>query len=141
MVEKTNIIEKPVEKYTGARGRRKQATAQVRLFSNADGSIVVNGKEYKRYFPTPLLQQIVASPLVMIGGEGKFSFTVQVRGGGVRGQAEGTRLGISRALIAFNPEYRSTLKKAGFLTRDARVRERKKYGKKSARRSPQWAKR
>lgn len=141
MAEKINAIEKPAEKYTGARGRRKQATAQVRLFSNTDGSIVVNGKEYKKYFSTPLLQQIVVSPLVMIGGEGKFSFTVQVRGGGVRGQAEGTRLGISRALIAFNPEYRSTLKKVGFLTRDARVRERKKYGKKSARRSPQWAKR
>jgi len=137
MTEKTETT----EKYTGTIGRRKEATAQVRLFPNGDGSIVVNGKEYKKYFPAPLLQQIVSSPLTLVGAEGKFSFTVKVVGGGIRGQSEGTRLGIARALIAFNPEYRSTLKKAGFLTRDARVRERKKYGKKSARRSPQWAKR
>src|SRR3989338_6839679 len=142
MAEKPTTIEKTDERaYTRSRGRRKEATSQVRLFPNGGGSITVNDKEYKTYFPTPLLQQIVVSPLTLVGGEERFSFTIKIRGGGVRGQAESARLGIARALIAFNPDYRATLKKAGFLTRDARVRERKKYGKKSARRSPQWAKR
>jgi len=128
------------KQYTGTIGRRKTATAQVRM-SSGTGEVVVNGKPLKKYFPGELLVQKVLSPFEATGTQGRFDVSVKVVGGGITGQAESVRLGIARALIELNPDYRGSLKKLGFLTRDARKRERKKYGKKSARRSPQWAKR
>lgn len=122
-------------------GRRKEASAQVRLVPGGSGSIVVNGREMKEYFPLFTLQQSVNAPFVATGTESRFDVSVRVSGGGVRGQADAIRLGIARALIDLNPEYRASLKKLGYLSRDARVRERKKYGHTGARRSPQWAKR
>jgi small subunit ribosomal protein S9 len=129
------------ERYTPGLGRRKEATAQVRLIPNGSGKIIVNDRELAAYFPVYSLQQVVKAPLTAAGAEGKFDVSVKVLGGGIHGQADSVRLGIARALVSFNPDYRTSLKKLGHLKRDARVRERKKYGKKSARRSPQWAKR
>jgi len=128
-------------KFTGTIGRRKTATAQVRLMTDGKGDVVINGKPLKQYFPGVLMQQKVLSPFETTGTQGRYDVSVRVVGGGITGQAESVRLGIARALIELNPDYRGSLKKLGFLTRDARKRERKKYGKKSARRSPQWAKR
>lgn len=128
-------------KYIQGLGRRKEASAQVRLSGEGSGKIVVNGREMKEYFPLFTLQQAVNAPFVATGLEGRFDVSVKVEGGGVRGQADAVRLGIARALIEINPDLRPSLKKLGFLSRDARVRERKKYGHTGARRSPQWAKR
>ncbi len=128
-------------KYTGAVGRRKCAIAQVRLHHSGAGEIQINKRTLENYLPTEILRQAVKAPLVLTGTENMFDIMVVVKGGGSAGQADSIRLGISRALIDFNPEYRAVLKKQGFLTRDARIRERKKFGKKSARRSPQWSKR
>lgn len=128
-------------KYIEAIGRRKEAVARVRLHHGGSGSIKVNDRELADYLPLETLQQAVISPLKETGTENVFDITIHVSGGGVHGQADGIRLGIARALLDFNPEFRATLKKAGFLSRDARVRERKKFGHKSARRSPQWSKR
>lgn len=122
-------------------GRRKQAIARVRFQRGGTGTITINDRELTRYLPLTTMQQAVTAPLRETGMESDCTISVHVKGGGVHGQADGIRLGIARALVVFNPEFRSALKKAGFLSRDARVRERKKYGKKSARRSPQWAKR
>ncbi len=122
-------------------GRRKEAIARVRLHHGGSGKITINERALDVYLPVSTLQQAVKSPFVQTGTETVFDVTVRVEGGGIRGQAEAVRLGIARALIDFNPELRTSLKKLGFLSRDARVRERKKYGKKSARRSPQWSKR
>lgn len=122
-------------------GRRKSAVAQVRLVNGGSGTMSINERTFDSYLPTKILQQIVKSPLVLTGTESMFDVGVLVKGGGMSGQADSIRLGISRALIAFNPDFKTVLKKQGFLTRDARIRERKKYGKKSARRSPQWSKR
>jgi small subunit ribosomal protein S9 len=133
MTEKSTYIE--------AIGRRKQASARVRLHNGGSGKITINGREFVEYLPITILQQSATAPLRDTGTENVFDITVQVKGGGVHGQADAMRLGIARALIDFNPEYRTVLKKNGFLTRDARVRERKKFGKLGARRSPQWSKR
>lgn len=122
-------------------GRRKEATARVHLIAGGSGKVTVNGKDLGQYFGTDIMRQNVVRPFTAIGMEGKFDVNAATEGGGITGQADAIRLGISRALLDFNPEYRAVLKKSGFLTRDARKRERKKYGKKSARRSPQWAKR
>lgn len=128
-------------KYIEAIGRRKEAIARVRLHHGGSGTIKINDRELTDYLPLETMQQAVISPLKETGMENTFDVTVHVSGGGIHGQADGIRLGIARALIDFNPEFRSTLKKAGFLSRDARVKERKKFGHKSARRSPQWSKR
>lgn len=128
-------------KYIEAIGRRKEAIARVRLHHGGSGTIKINDRELTDYLPLETMQQSVISPLKETGMENVFDITVHVSGGGIHGQADGIRLGIARALIDFNPEFRSTLKKAGFLSRDARVKERKKFGHKSARRSPQWSKR
>ncbi len=128
-------------KYIEAIGRRKEAIARVRLHHGGSGSIKINDRELTEYLPLETMQQAVVSPLKETGMENVFDITVHVSGGGIHGQADGIRLGIARALVDFNPEFRSTLKKAGFLSRDARVRERKKFGHRSARRSPQWSKR
>lgn len=128
-------------KYTPGLGRRKEAVAQVRLVHGGTGKFTVNTREMKQYFPVYHLQQAINAPLAAAGAEGTYDISAKVEGGGVHGQADAVRLGIARALVSFNPDLRPTLKTLGLLKRDARVRERKKYGKKSARRSPQWAKR
>jgi small subunit ribosomal protein S9 len=127
--------------YTESIGRRKEAVARVRLHHGGSGTLTINKRKFELYLPVASLQQAVLSPLVQTATESMFDITVQVNGGGMRGQADSIKLGIARALVDFNPEFRTVLKKNGLLSRDARVRERKKYGHKSARRSPQWSKR
>jgi small subunit ribosomal protein S9 len=128
-------------RYFEATGRRKTAIARVRLYTKGDKTIEVNGKDIAEYFPTPALQKTVSSSLERMKSNGRFRITVIVRGGGISSQAEAVRHGITRALVVFNPEYRKRLRKAGFLTRDSRMKERKKFGLKRARRAPQWSKR
>jgi len=134
------IEEQVVKKYVRAIGRRKCSVAQVRLFEG-EGMIQINKKDLNQYFPSPELQQVITSPLTATAMEGKGMFEIFVQGGGIRGQAESIRLGIARTLILVNPDLRTTLKKLGFLKCDARIKERKKYGLKKARRAPQWSKR
>jgi small subunit ribosomal protein S9 len=134
----------PKEKYFYAVGRRKASVAQIKAYpmqNSGDHEITVNRKKFKDYFPTLLLQNIVSSPLRMAGANQKFRLIVGVRGGGFRGQAEAARLGVARAMVVFDENLRKSLRDMGFLTRDARVVERKKAGLKKARRAPQWAKR
>ncbi|MEO8860322.1 MAG: 30S ribosomal protein S9 [Ginsengibacter sp.] len=129
-----------MEKQKNAVGRRKQAVTRVFL-SKGDGKITINGKDYKTYFPLVYLQNQVEAPLKTIESSDKFDVSVNAKGGGVKGQAEAVKLGISRALLQVNPEYRPALKAAGLLTRDPRSVERKKPGKKKARKSFQFSKR
>ncbi len=131
---------KSSKKYIEAIGRRKTSVARVRLFKKK-GKITINEKDFDKYFPTFEMQQIVTSPLKKLKVSDDFSFTVKVKGGGIHSQAEAVKHGISRALVQFDPELRKKLKKGEFLTRDARMRERKKFGLKRARRAPQWKKR
>ena len=128
-------------KYIESLGRRKQAIARVRLYEGGSGKITINDRAFEEYLALPLMQQSARSPFELTGTGNMFDVTVKVKGGGMTGQADAIRLGIARALIDYNPEYRAVLKKSGFLTRDARVKERKKPGLKSARRAPQWSKR
>ncbi len=127
--------------YIYSLGRRKSASATVRLYKNGKGEVTVNGKPLNEYFPTIELRRIVLSPLVGVGQDDKLDVTAKVLGGGVKGQAEAIRHAISRTLEKLNPNFRKALKKHGYLTRDPRVKERKKPGLKRARRRPQWAKR
>jgi small subunit ribosomal protein S9 len=127
--------------FIAAVGRRKRAVARVRLIKNGKGDITVNGKPMKDYFTTFEYREQIESPLKIAGQEGAVDVSAKVEGGGIRGQAEAVRHGLSRALVVLNPTFRAALKKLGYLTRDSRKRERKKFGKKSARRSPQWSKR
>ncbi len=122
-------------------GRRKSSVARVHLFPNGTGAITINGRDIDDYFGLETLKLIVRQPLVSTDTLGKVDIVVTVAGGGVSGQAGAIRHGISRALLAVNPENRTTLKAAGFLTRDPRMKERKKYGLKAARRAPQFSKR
>ena len=138
------IPEKKAEKkakYFEAVGRRKTATARIRLFTQGEKGITVNNKSYKVYFPISSLQKTVEEALEEIKWQDKFRISVVVRGGGLSGQAEAIRHGIARALVVLNPDFRKRLRKLGFLTRDPRMRERKKFGLKRARRGPQWSKR
>ena len=121
-------------------GRRKTAVARVRLVPGK-GEIVINKRAMDNYFGLETLKLIVRQPLITTDMVGKVDVVVTVAGGGVSGQAGAIRHGISRALLGINPEYRATLKAAGFLTRDPRMKERKKYGLKAARRAPQFSKR
>lgn len=127
--------------YIGALGRRKTSIARVRLVKNGKGAITINGKSFEKYFTTFDLREQITSPLKSSGQETAVDVSAHVTGGGVKGQAQAVRLGISRALVELNPTFRTALKKMGFLTRDPRKRERKKYGHTGARRSPQWSKR
>jgi small subunit ribosomal protein S9 len=127
------------EEYIYAVGRRKEATAVVKFFKTL-GEISINGKNLSDYFKIPKLQDIVLSPFSELNISPQ-KIIAKVKGGGINGQAEALRLAISRALVKLNPEYRSRLKTAGFLRRDPRVKERRKYGLKKARRAPQWQKR
>jgi len=130
-----------MEKQKNAVGRRKEAVARVYL-GKGTGNITVNTKEYKAYFPVMYLQNQVELPLKNIeGGLTSFDIVVNVQGGGPKGQAEAIKMGISRALCEVNPEYRPALKKLSLLTRDSRSVERKKFGKRKARRSFQFSKR
>jgi len=123
-----------------ATGKRKDAVARVWV-KQGPGKIVINGKDYTAYFARPVLQMILKQPLVAAKREGQYDVTCTVSGGGLSGQAGAVRHGISIALTRYEPELRSILKKGGFLTRDSRVVERKKYGRRKARRSFQFSKR
>ena len=121
-------------------GRRKTASARVRL-APGKGEIVVNGKPMREYFTVDIWQGKVLAPLEAVGKEKDYDISVKVNGGGPSGQTEAVRHGIARALVAWNEEFRPVLRALGYLTRDARARERKKYGKFRARRGHQWRKR
>lgn len=121
-------------------GRRKASVARVYL-SKGKGNITINGKDYKEYFPTPNIQLKIVDPMKTVEVEGEYDFKVNVRGGGFKGQAEAIRMAISRALVKTNEDFRKPLKDKKFLTRDARIVERKKYGKPKARKSFQFSKR
>ncbi|MBQ2445740.1 MAG: 30S ribosomal protein S9 [Oscillospiraceae bacterium] len=127
--------------YQYGTGRRKSSIARVRVYENGTGSIIINGRDIDNYFGLDTLKLIVRQPLVSTDTIGKVDIICTVKGGGVTGQAGAIRHGISRALLGVNAEYRATLKAAGFLTRDPRMKERKKYGLKAARRAPQFSKR
>ena len=124
----------------GGTGRRKEAIARVRIAAGT-GRWLINDRTLDGYFPNKVHQQLVNEPFVALGAEDRFDVTATIKGGGVSGQAGALRLGIARALVLIDPESRPALKKAGFLTRDARVKERKKYGLKKARKAPQYSKR
>jgi small subunit ribosomal protein S9 len=121
-------------------GRRKSSVARVRLVPG-DGRIIVNKQDIREYIPTEALIEMVKQPLVLTETLGSYDVLVNVHGGGFAGQAGAIRHGIARALLQVDPEFRTVLKRAGLLTRDARVKERKKYGLKGARRAPQFSKR
>ena len=127
--------------YLYGTGRRKSSVARVRLYEGGTGKITINGRDIDEYFGLDTLKLIVRQPLVTTDLLGKVDIVVSVAGGGVSGQAGAIRHGISRALVTLNPEYRASLKAAGFMTRDPRMKERKKYGLKAARRAPQFSKR
>lgn len=128
------------KKYTEGIGRRKTAYARVRLYEGGKKGITVNGKTLNSYFPTAEMQQIVEQPFVHTPSIG-YEVSVLVKGGGIHSQAEAARLGVARALVLVNGELRKPLKKDKMLTRDARAKERRKFGLKKARKSPQWSKR
>jgi small subunit ribosomal protein S9 len=121
-------------------GRRKEAIVRVRLMPGT-GQFTLNGRSMDNYFPNKVHQQLIREPLVTLERDGQYDIIASLRGGGVTGQAGALRLAIARALIDLQPEDRPVLKKAGFLTRDPRVKERKKYGLKKARKAPQYSKR
>ena len=136
------MADKKAKKYFEAVGRRKTSVARVRITEGEkDSKIVINGKEKEEFLNTPEFVEIVTSPLRATGKEENVSISVKVVGGGIRGQAEAIRLGISRALIKLNGDFNQTLRDLDYLKRDPRRKERKKPGLKKARRSPQWAKR
>lgn len=142
-------IKKPEEKkvapkaskYFEGVGKRKSSVARVRLFTNGQKEFLVNGKTCLEYFQNPELEQIAQASLIKMKCLDKFRTLVLVKGGGKHSQAEAVRHGSARALVKFNLEFRKRLRRVGFLTRDPRVRERKKFGLKRARRAPQWQKR
>jgi len=145
-VKEVKEKESPKNYFEGI-GRRKRAIARVRILtvgpadSMEAGKFSVNNRQYKEYFPTLSLQKIVEDPLSKLKSLNRFTGTVKVYGGGINAQAEAVRLGVSRALVLFDINFRKKLKKSGFLKRDPREVERKKFGLKKARRAPQWSKR
>ncbi len=137
--EKTPVSDD--SRYLESIGRRKSAVARVRVWTKGKKDFLVNQKPFNEYFPTLDLQEKAQSALVKMNCLDKFKISALVKGGGVNAQAEAIRHGISRALVSLNPDFKKRLKKSGFLTRDSRMRERKKFGLKRARRAPQWKKR
>ena len=129
------------DKYYEGLGRRKTAIARVRLYTKGEKVFLINGKPIENYFCILQCQMVVKSALETMNCLDKFRITALVKGGGLSAQAGAIRHAISRALILFNPDFRKRLKRAGFLKRDPRMRERKKFGLKRARRAPQWSKR
>ncbi len=140
-VVRPKVVRNIKRTYIFAVGRRKEAVARVRWHLGSTESMTVNGRPMAEYFPTKDLQSLVVDPLVITEQEAKGAVTAKVNGGGIQGQAESVRLGIARALVKMDPDFRLTLKRAGYLRRDPRAKERKKYGLKRARRAPQWQKR
>ena len=132
--------DKRPDRYFEAVGRRKTSTARVRLCTRA-GDFVVNQKPYGQYFPDLELQKIAEDALQKMKLFGRFRVSAKITGGGTHSQAEALRHGLARCLIKFNPDFRKRLKRAGYLRRDPRMKERKKFGLKKARRAPQWSKR
>jgi small subunit ribosomal protein S9 len=128
-------------RYIEAVGRRKTSIARVRITPDTKQSFIVNDKPVNEFIQVKELQDIAVEPLNQEGVNSKFKITVVVKGGGIASQADAIRLGVARALIDFNIELRGTMKKAGFLKRDPRVKERRKFGLKKARKAPQWSKR
>lgn len=122
-------------------GRRKEATARVRLYPGGNGTITINDKAGGEYLPREGDMEQVLAPLRLVGAEGVYNISVHVNGGGITGQSYAIRLGVARALLKIDPELRSQLRRAGFLTRDARVKERKKPGLRRARKAPTYTKR
>lgn len=141
MTEKNIAKTKETGKYIETVGRRKTAIASVRFYPKGTGQITINDKKLVEYFPAALNQDVIYAPLKLTDLLSKVDITVVVRGGGKTGQAEAIRLGISRAIQENDKDLRKALKVAGYLKRDARIKERKKPGLKRARKSPQWAKR
>jgi small subunit ribosomal protein S9 len=133
--------EKKEMPYIEAVGRRKTSVARVRITQSEKGSIMVNDLDVKKYFPTRELQQSIQEAFIAAPTEQHFAMTVHVRGGGISSQAQAVRHGLARALTVFDGELRKPLKSAGLLTRDPRMKERRKFGLKKARRAPQWSKR
>ena len=129
------------KKYSYGTGRRKSSIARVRVYENGTGTITINGRDIDEYFGLDTLKLLVRQPLVATEQLGKVDIVATVTGGGVTGQAGAIRHGVARALLAANADLRATLKADGFLTRDPRMKERKKYGLKAARRAPQFSKR
>jgi len=132
--------------YHEAVGRRKTSSARVRIFTckpfeDEKGKVIVNGKKYDDFFTTFDLRETLLSPLKRMKSINRFEVTIKIKGGGIKGQAEAARHGLSRALVKFNPDFSKKLKRAGFLTRDSRKKERKKPGLKKARKASQWKKR
>ena len=141
MVKKAESLQpKKAERYFEGIGRRKTAVARVRI-APGKGEILINSKEAKDYFCMESLRQTISSPLENLKMADKFSVSANVSGGGINAQAEAFRLGLSRALVLLSPDLKKPLRGFGFLTRDSRMVERKKYGLKKARRAPQWQKR
>ena len=130
----------PGERYIESVGRRKTSVARVRLFTKGAG-FLINEKDYKDYFRTAALQRIAEDAIDRMKLLDKYRITAHILGGGIHSQAEALRHAIARALVKFNPDFRKRLKKAGYLERDARMKERRKFGLKKARRAPQWSKR
>ncbi len=146
--EKNKILSKEKiqsnRRYSYGLGRRKTAVAAVKIFDlekNSENTVMINGRKMTVYFPLTAYQNIILAPLKLCGLWGKVEVLVKVRGGGLKGQAEAIRLAISRALVEKDENFKKALKTAGYLTRDARIVERKKAGFKKARRAPQWQKR
>lgn len=133
--------ERQSQNFVATIGRRKSATARVRLTPNGSGAFTVNGAKAMEYFTTIDMRELVMAPLKAVGRDSTVDISVKVEGGGKKGQAEATRLGVARALIVLDETLRKSLKTRGYLSRDARVKERKKPGLRKARRATQWSKR
>ena len=135
------------KRYYESVGRRKRAVARIRLFTSSptesakEGNLIINDKPYKKVFPGLELQKIIEAPLKRLKSFNRFSATIKVKGGGLKGQAEAIKHGLARSLLLFDSNFRKKLRKEGFLTCDSRKKERKKFGLKKARRAPQWSKR
>lgn len=140
-VAKTHAVKKAHARYVEAVGRRKTSTARVRITEASKESVTINDKDVPIYFPTAELQSIVAEAVEKSKVVGKFAVSARVTGGGIHSQAEAVRHGLSRAIVKFDEETRKRLKKLGFLKRDPRMKERRKFGLKKARKAPQWSKR
>ena len=138
---KPSKAKKSTTEYFYAVGKRKTSIARVRLFPGGKGDVVVNDKPADEYFTLLSSKGVMNSPLKLAGMNKKFDISIRVTGGGMNSQAEAVRHGVARALLEYNAEFRTTLKKAGLLTRDSRIKERKKPGLKRARRAPQFSKR
>lgn len=135
------ILKTGNRKFVYAIGRRKSATAKIRLYGKGSGTFVVNGRPLQEYFPTAILQQAAIRALTATNNVDQYDANVEVMGGGPRGQSDAVKLAVARALVKADEGFKVVVKKEGLLTRDARVKERKKFGLKRARRAPQWAKR